>query len=100
MAALTSKQRLLATAMSKLSERAYSASWIDCLEFLLWDILESEGIKIGRATLSNEEKTSFRLLSKECGGWIVFDNIQEETFIEMPHWLEVYRAWSERRNEN
>jgi hypothetical protein len=90
---LTPKQRALAQAMGEISERAYSASWIDRLEFLLWHLLTANKKKIGRVMLTELEKSALRSLSSECGGWIIFDDIEEEEFVALPRWQELYAEW-------
>lgn len=90
---LTPKQRALAQAMSEFSERGYSASWIDRLEFLLWHRLTTKNRKIGRVMLTDAEKNALHSLSRECGGWIVFDDIEEEEFFALPRWEETYAEW-------
>jgi hypothetical protein len=88
---LTSKQRALAQAMSELSERGYSASWMDRLEFLLWHHLTTNDRKVGRVMLTDGEKNALRSLSDECGGWIIFDDVEE--FVALPRWEKTYAEW-------
>lgn len=96
---LTPKQRALAQAMGDISERAYSASWIDRLEFVLWHLLTTNDKKIGRVMLSGAEKDVLRLLSNECGGWIIYDDIEEEEFVAFPRWGELYKEWLAANSE-
>ena len=44
---LTSEQQKLANYMSEVSERCYSAAWIENLEYVLWDALFSKQRKYG-----------------------------------------------------
>ena len=90
---LNSRQRALAQAMGDISERGYSASWLDRLEFLLWHHLITNDKKIGRITLTEEEKESLRSLASECGGWIIFDDIEAEEFGPLPRWKQMYAEW-------
>ena len=79
--------------MGEISERGYAASWIDGLEFLLWHRLTTNSRKIGRVMLTDAEMDALRSLSDECGGWIVFDDIEEEKFVAMPRWRDTFAAW-------
>lgn len=48
---LTSAQQRLAQYMSELSERAYSAGWMDGLELALWQALKDGPYKYGQLEL-------------------------------------------------
>lgn len=80
------QQRELAEYMSQLSELAYSASWMDGLEVALWEALEERRTVYGRLTFSAQQLGHLRELSARCGGWIVFDNEQEELFVPLAVW--------------
>ena len=92
---LTPEQRRLADAMSDLSEQAYSAGWMTGLEYALWAALigQADTHRL-RLELSTDERASLRALSDACGGWIVFDETTEETWIPLAEWEQ---RFAERR---
>lgn len=84
---LTPQQLALAEYMSELSEEAYSAGWMDRLEFELWAAVTSGPCKYGRLILTAAHIQKLSRLSQSCGGWIIFDDDQEESFIPLDEWL-------------
>ena len=83
---LAPAQRALEEFMSELSEEAYCAGWMECLEYALWDAVGGGARLYGRKTLSDSEVESLRALSRACGGWIVFDDETEETWLPLSEW--------------
>jgi hypothetical protein len=83
---LSSQQRELAEFMSTISERLYSAGWIDGLEFRLWRAALEERAELGQLEITNEEARRLQELSARCGGWIIFDDESEETFVPLREW--------------
>jgi len=83
----TQQQLALAEYMSDLSEKAYSAGWMDRLEFELWAAVTSGPCKYGRLLLTAAHIQKLSELSQSCGGWIRFDDEQEESFIPLDEWL-------------
>lgn len=79
--------------MSKLSEEAYTAGWMSNLEYELWEAVVSGPKRYGRLFITNENIQNLKELSDNCGGWIYFDNVTEETFIEKEHWEEHYKNY-------
>jgi hypothetical protein len=67
---LSAPQRELAEFMSALSERAYSAGWMEGLEFALWRAVSHGPFKYGQLELTVEHSHHLVELSKRCGGWI------------------------------
>jgi hypothetical protein len=90
---LTAPQRRLAEFMSELSEEAYYAGWQEGLEYALWDALADGHSSYGRLNLTNEHRGHLRQLSDECGGWIVFDDRNEETWLPTPEWQARFSQW-------
>jgi len=83
---LSASQRDLADFMSAISERLFSAGWIDGLEYKLWSAA-SEGLsETGLLQITIEEIAGLRERSARCDGWIVFDDKSEETFVSLPDW--------------
>lgn len=92
---LTPDQRRLAERMSELSEQTWCAGWMDGLEFALWSALEGGPRTYGRLDLTDEHLGELRRLSDTCGGWIVFDDDSEETFLPLADWAARFEAWRE-----
>jgi len=82
--------RALAEYMSELSEEAYTAGWMDGLEYALWYAIENGPRKYGRLDINDAHIEKMKELSGSIGGWIYFDNKFEETFISKENWLSHY----------
>lgn len=72
--------------MSELSERAYHAGWMEGLEFSLWRAIDGGSRSFGRTEITDDQVARLRQLAEECGGWIVFDEMNEETFVTSSEW--------------
>ena len=92
---LSKEQNLLAEYMSDLSEEAYSAGWMDGLEYALWKILINEKTSYGRLDITKVKKEKLIELSNLCKGWIYFDDSNDETYINIESWEVMYKS-----NEN
>ena len=88
---LSPEQRALALAMSNISESAYCAGWMKGLEFALWHFLKTGKRKYGMSQVSDDEIDQLRVLSEKCGGWVCFDDANDETFVPMAKWEEMFR---------
>jgi hypothetical protein len=82
----------LADYMSEISETAYCAGWMEGLEFALWRAVTEGPMRYGHLDITQEHIYKLRTLSDNCGGWIVFDDKKEETFIGLDAWRRLYRA--------
>jgi hypothetical protein len=78
--------------MSELSEEAFYAGWMEGLECALWDAVIQGPKKYGVLDITTNHISKLKLLSDTCGGWIIFDNEREETFIPMEDWLKIYSS--------
>ncbi|MBF0502245.1 MAG: hypothetical protein HQM09_19040 [Candidatus Riflebacteria bacterium] len=76
--------------MSELSETAYCAGWMDGLEFALWQVVTEGPRQYGCLVITQKQVSELRMLSDICGGWIVFDDRTEETFISLDAWQRLY----------
>jgi hypothetical protein len=94
---LSGPARALADYMSELSEQAYSAGWMKDLEFNLWVALQGESHEHGGLKLSSEQRLRLSELSAYCGGWIVFRDHTEETFLSLQEWRPEYEKWRSQR---
>ena len=97
---LSPAQRQLAEFMSELSEEAYYAGWMVELEYTLWEALLDGRSEFGRLELTDEQRARLRQLSDACGGWIVFDEHADETWVPTPEWRQRFSAWQHTRPAN
>lgn len=88
--------RALADYMSDLSEAAYSAAWMQDLEFELWRALVSGPRAYGRLELTDVHLARLRELSKAANGWIAFDGDQEELLVPLEEWKQRFEKWLQR----
>lgn len=79
--------------MSELSEEAYCAGWMDGLEYALWQVVIGDRREYGRLWISAERIAQLKRLSGECGGWIVFDEKREQTWVPLRGWGQRFAAW-------
>jgi hypothetical protein len=83
---VTPAQKALAEFMSELSEKAFFAGWMDKLEYELWDAVLSGPRRYGQLEISEQDITRLKELSEACGGWIIFDDDAEETWVPRADW--------------
>jgi hypothetical protein len=88
--AMTPSAQALTDYMSELSESAYYAGWMKGLEFALWWAVTDGPRLYGRLDITAEHISKLRALSDACGGWIVFDDETEETFVDLDAWRRIY----------
>lgn len=72
--------------MSQLSERSYHAGWMSGIERELWTGMQEPGSSGAPIWLTVVEARRLKALSTQCGGWIAFDDGQEETFVPLAEW--------------
>jgi hypothetical protein len=90
---LEPKARALADYMSALSEEAYCAAWMESLEFELWDAVISGPREFGRLAITPDHIAELRRLSEIAGGWIFFDDSDEETLLTIGEWQQRFDQW-------
>ncbi len=56
------------------------------LEYVLWHALVSGPREWGRTYIGPDDLTALKLLSDRIGGWIYFDDEQEETYLPLAEW--------------
>ena len=93
LADLPAPARALADYMSELSEQAYSAAWMEALEFQLWAALQGEMPQYGRLKFLPQHLQQLGELSRHCGGWIVFHDDTQETWLPLQDWQAAYASW-------
>jgi hypothetical protein len=69
--------------MGELSERAYCAGWMDGLEYALWKAVLEGRLKYGQMQITRAHTEKLKQLSDPCGGWIVWDDESEETYVSL-----------------
>ena len=89
---LTKDQQRLADFMSDLSEQAYYAGWMKDLEYALWEAVIGIREEYGRLELTESHRARLRELSDGCGGWIVFDDDTEQTWLPRAEWENRFSA--------
>jgi hypothetical protein len=92
LADLNPEQRALAGYMSEISEEGWHAGWMAHLEYDLWQAITGGSNSFGKMDLTKEHLQTLRSLSERCGGWIVFDDKNEETFVPIDEWKKRYEA--------
>jgi hypothetical protein len=90
---LTPTQRDLAKLMSEISESAWRAVWMQGLEYELWTEVQSTPNARTRRLASPAQLERLSQLSGACGGWITFDQEQEEVFVAFTEWTVLYDSW-------
>jgi hypothetical protein len=89
---LNKEELKLAEYMSSISEKGFSAAWLEGLEFDLWKIVIGGNRRYGRYDLTEFDINRLKLLSQQCKSWIVFDEFHEETAIKLTTWDKLYEA--------
>ena len=83
---LTNLQSQLADYMSKISEKCYTASWMQGLEYALWNAVINGERAYGQDFITKKNCETLRILSEACDSWIYFDESSEETAISLSLW--------------
>ena len=87
---LNKNQQELAEYMIELSEEAYYAGWMEGLEYALWKAVVEGPYNYGRLNINKNHIENLQNLSTQCGGWIYFDHLKEESFIDLESWKTKY----------
>lgn len=83
---LTQDQRDLADFISEISERCYRAGWMQGIEYEVWEAMHAPDLGSGALRLTVEDAQQLHAMSTNCRGWIVFDDVNEESFIPIEAW--------------
>lgn len=83
---LSPDQEALVNYMSEISEECYSAGWMLNLEYVLLDALTSGPRSYGHDLITENNIEILKELSLKTKGWIMFDDLSEETYIEKELW--------------
>lgn len=95
---LTTEQAALESFMSEISERCYSAGWMQDLEYVLWGALLNGERKYGYHFITLEDIQQLKLLSSRAACWIYMDDIKEETAIDLDSWKAMYNLYLQKTN--
>ena len=87
---LTTHQKALADFMSQLSEKAYCAGWMADLEHVLWAAVLDGPRQYGHLAIDAEMISELNRLSSACGGWIIFEDHEGETWVSISKWKTMY----------
>ena len=84
-------QEVLGYRMRQLSETFFSASWVDDLEFDVWEMAHSKPHRFGGHDVGAEMAKYFRDLAILAGGWWVWPDTvgrerEREIFIPLDEW--------------
>jgi hypothetical protein len=90
LADLSPDQRRLADYMSELSELAYCAGWMKGLEFALWEVVQGRRTRYGQTVFTQAQRQELASLAERIGGWIVFYDQQEESFLPLEDWKHAF----------
>jgi hypothetical protein len=93
MSAFEGGRRKLMEAMWRISEEAWSAGWMKDLEFHLWRIVLGGPEKYGHMLIDGPLILELKSLSDQAGGWILYDAVDQETWIDKAAWTAVYDEW-------
>ncbi len=83
--------------MSELSEEAYSAGWMDGLDYALWEATQGQRSQCGRLVFTELQREQLRSLSERAGSWIMFDDQRDEIF---PPLKERKNAYAKTKGEH
>lgn len=83
--------RELQRRMSSISEDCYCAGWLSGLEFQLWSAVMNDPVEQGWWKVTQSDIDALRLLARQCGGWIVWDESRrDEMWVPIDEWLRRY----------
>jgi hypothetical protein len=83
---LSEGEKLLATHMSEISERCYSAGWMENTQYTLWDAVINGPRDFGHGHISKADIEKLVELSNMIKSWIIFDDDKEEIAVPLDHW--------------
>ncbi|MGQ7856422.1 hypothetical protein ACUN24_19480 [Pedobacter sp. WC2501] len=88
---LTEKELHLAAFMSGISEKCYSAGWMQNLEYVLWHAVINGERKYGQSYISEADIATLIKLSTVTNVWIIFDSEKEEMALSLKEWTEKFK---------
>jgi hypothetical protein len=68
------------------------------LEFELWDAVVNGPRSYGQIQITLDHIAELRRLSETAGGWIVFDDHEEESLLPMEEWEKSFTSWKQDTN--
>lgn len=97
MSGFTPDQRKLMETLWRISEEAWSAGWKQDLDFEVWAILESGPSKYGGMQIGSDLIAELSALAAQAGGWIHYDPVEQETWVDAQTWDGLYASWALKR---
>ncbi len=91
-------QRTLLELMWRISEESWSAGWMKDLEYELWRIVLTGPERYGQMSIEAGMIEDLRRLSKEAGGWIHFDDVDQEKWVDEETWAAMFEDWNSKRD--
>lgn len=79
-------EKLLMNYMSDISERCYTAGWMENVEYVLWDAVTTGPRNFGREQITEEDIQFLIQLSSKTNSWIIMDDEREEIAIDLEKW--------------
>jgi hypothetical protein len=85
----------LENAISKISERCFSAMWMDCIEYTLWPFVQrQEPGKLGCDEVTAGDILTLSTLSAKMNAWLMWndepDAYPDTKVVSLPEWLKVF----------
>jgi len=83
-----------------ISQECYSATWMDGIEYELWDLVQKYDTRkdwkfeYGQCVVGGALLKILKALSSEIDGWIVWDDKKvHSTYIKLSEWIPLYKKW-------
>jgi hypothetical protein len=87
---LNTDEASLASYMSNISEKCWSAAWMENLEFELWHAVVTGPKTYGHDLITQLDIDYLQLQSVKANCWIIFQETNEETSISLNEWKHLY----------
>lgn len=102
-------KRKLYELMEEISQECWCAGWLDSLSFDLWEIAYhwnfADAIEYGQSNVTYPQIIELLRLSKELGGWLIYDEKNEDyskdendtRIVRVRKWWEMYVEYMKDR---
>jgi hypothetical protein len=94
MSGFAPEQRKLMEILWRISEEAWSAGWKRDLDFEVWRIVQTGPAQYGGMRVGADLIGELSALSESAGGWIHYDPVEQETWVDANAWAGLFAAWS------
>lgn len=88
-----------------ISQHCYSATWMNKIEYKIWDMLQEykdgqHRFKYGGCTINTPLLEILQELSKSIDGWVMWDDKKSSAvYIELSKWIPLYEKWKIEESE-